>query len=177
MGTVFYDVGGAASNPLCNPSNATQRDLLSTKCVSESRFKTVASTNNQTESRLAIDGREPYGSSVSCLRTHLVRSRVATVRTLQYVLDGHMVQGVDLKFYRWYMQRGVQNYPKAYAALCELRNSRLQAARDLFYIHCLLYAEREIQTRHQPTVEIFTVSRNRRALQASFVVMFMQVLT
>ncbi|KAA8895488.1 H(+)-myo-inositol cotransporter [Sphaerosporella brunnea] len=73
---------------------------------------------------------------------------------------------------RWYMRRG--EYNKAYNSLCQLRNSRLQAARDLFYIHCLLHAERVIDTQHHRWVEMFTIPRNRRALQASFVVMFMQ---
>ncbi|KAI5859003.1 MFS sugar transporter [Tricharina praecox] len=75
---------------------------------------------------------------------------------------------------RWYMKHGTQYYKNAYDSLCQLRESRLQAARDLFYIHCLLHAEREIQNRHHRLFEIFSRPRNRRALQASFIVMFMQ---
>ena len=67
----------------------------------------------------------------------------------------------------WHMKRGAQYYKNAYDSLCQLRASRLQAARDLFYIHCLLYAEREIQSRHHRLFEVFSQARNRRALQAS----------
>ncbi|KAI5797789.1 MFS sugar transporter [Geopyxis carbonaria] len=73
---------------------------------------------------------------------------------------------------RWYIGRG--EYLKAFDALCQLRNSELQAARDLFYIHCLLHAEREIQKKRNRLVEMVRRPRNRRALQASIIVMFMQ---
>jgi len=51
-------------------------------------------------------------------------------------------------------------YAKAYASLLKLRNNKLQAARDLYYIHCQLEVEKEIigdsnyalpPTLHHPT--------------------------
>lgn len=50
----------------------------------------------------------------------------------------------------------------------------MQAARDLYYIHVLLEAEKEISQGHNKFLELFTVPRNRRAALASFIVMFMQ---
>lgn len=39
-------------------------------------------------------------------------------------------------FERWLIGKG--RYVDAYASLCRLRHSKLQAARDLFLIHALL---------------------------------------
>lgn len=73
------------------------------------------------------------------------------------------------------MKQGSDHYPQAYKALCQLRNSKLQAARDLFYIHCLLEAEKRTKGNHRNRIlELFMVHRNRRALQASLILMFMQ---
>jgi len=64
---------------------------------------------------------------------------------------------------------------KAYQSMCKLRYSKVQAARDVFYMHTLLEAENESMILGSNKVkEMFTVPRNRRAMQASEIVMFMQ---
>jgi MFS family permease len=59
---------------------------------------------------------------------------------------------------RWYMKKG--QYAKAYKSLISLRNNRLQAARDLYYIHSQLELEAEIIGRNTYLtrfVELFTI--------------------
>jgi len=74
---------------------------------------------------------------------------------------------------RWYMSKG--RHEKAYRSMCRLRYNKAQAARDVFYIYTLLEAENESLVLGQSKVkEMFTVPRNRRAMQASEIVMFMQ---
>ncbi|KAJ3487689.1 hypothetical protein NLI96_g3365 [Meripilus lineatus] len=73
---------------------------------------------------------------------------------------------------RWLMSKG--RYDKAYESLRRLRHSSLQAARDLYYIHVQLEAEREVFTGRNRFLELFTVPRNRRAAIGSLIVMFMQ---
>ena len=73
---------------------------------------------------------------------------------------------------RWLISKG--RYDKAYESIRRLRRSDIQAARDLYYIHVLLEAEKEIQTGRNLFLEMFTVPRNRRATLASGIVMFMQ---
>jgi len=73
---------------------------------------------------------------------------------------------------RWYMAKG--RYDKAYHSMCRLRYSKLQAARDVFYIHTLLEAESSMRLGQNKVLELITVPRNRRALVASEIVMFMQ---
>ncbi|KAI9775686.1 MAG: hypothetical protein M1839_000953 [Geoglossum umbratile] len=77
---------------------------------------------------------------------------------------------------RWYIKQG--RYEKAYKSLCRLRNTPLQAARDLYYIHAVLVAESKIAgdvgnyfTRF---IELFTIPRVRRATLASWTVMIAQ---
>lgn len=82
---------------------------------------------------------------------------------------------------RWYLKKG--RHVKAWKSLLRLRNTPLQAARDLFYIHCLLEQEDKmiqeaglnvngsVFTRF---IELFTIPRNRRATQASGIVMIAQ---
>ena len=66
-------------------------------------------------------------------------------------------------------------HEKAYRSMVRLRYNKVQAARDIFYMHTLLEAEKETSSLGQNKVkEMFTVPRNRRALQASEIVMFMQ---
>ncbi|EJT96801.1 hypothetical protein DACRYDRAFT_119866 [Dacryopinax primogenitus] len=76
---------------------------------------------------------------------------------------------------RWYLKKG--RVHDAYRSLCRLRNTELQAARDLYYIHSQLEAERELlqgSSYFTRAVELFTIPRVRRATLASFVVMIAQ---
>lgn len=74
---------------------------------------------------------------------------------------------------RWYMSKG--RHYMAYKSMCKVRFDKLQAARDVFYMHTLLEAEEEVRGRRKNIVlELLTVPRNRRALIASEIVMFMQ---
>jgi hypothetical protein len=70
-----------------------------------------------------------------------------------------------------------KQYRKAYESFKRLRNSELQAARDIYYVHCQLKAESEViggATYVSRFTELFTVPRVRRATLASFVVMIAQ---
>ncbi|RKF54862.1 putative metabolite transport protein YwtG [Golovinomyces cichoracearum] len=74
---------------------------------------------------------------------------------------------------RWYMSKG--KVANAYESMVQLRFNKVQAARDIFHIYTLLQAERTGAKLGQNKMkELFTVPRNRRALQASEIVMFMQ---
>ncbi|KAJ3881778.1 MFS sugar transporter [Lentinula edodes] len=73
---------------------------------------------------------------------------------------------------RWYISKG--RYREAYNSLARLRRHPIQAARDLYYIHILLEAEKDIMRNRNRFMELFTVPRVRRATLASFIVMFMQ---
>jgi hypothetical protein len=74
-------------------------------------------------------------------------------------------------------------HSQAYASLLRLRNSPLQAARDLYMIHATLETEREMLQQSGFSkqdnmfvrfMELFTVPRLRRATQASGIVMIAQ---
>lgn len=77
---------------------------------------------------------------------------------------------------RWYIKKGRMR--SAYNSLVVLRNSRLQAARDLFYIHSQIQEEQELIGK--PTnyvtrwIQLFTIPRIRRATLAAFTVMIAQ---
>lgn len=76
---------------------------------------------------------------------------------------------------RWLMKKG--RYSKAYKSLCRLRNTPLQAARDLYYVHAQLSVEADIIGKSNYVsrfIELFTIPRVRRATLASFVVMLAQ---
>ncbi|EXJ64595.1 hypothetical protein A1O7_00932 [Cladophialophora yegresii CBS 114405] len=82
---------------------------------------------------------------------------------------------------RWLMKKG--RHAKAYKALLRLRNSPLQAARDLYYIHAqlvqedILVEESAVATHGNiftRFIELFTIPRIRRATQASGIVMIAQ---
>src|SRR5260221_1835543 len=73
---------------------------------------------------------------------------------------------------RWLMKK--KRYHEAMKSLLRLRNSRLQAARDLYYIHVLLTEEEAVIRNRNLFLELFTVPRNRRARLASFIVLFIQ---
>ncbi|KAI8670296.1 MFS domain-containing protein [Fusarium keratoplasticum] len=82
---------------------------------------------------------------------------------------------------RWYLKKG--KHFKAWQSLLRLRNTPVQAARDLYYIYCLLEQEKalvhesglkvtsNVLTRF---VELFTIPRIRRATWASGIVMIAQ---
>jgi hypothetical protein len=65
-------------------------------------------------------------------------------------------------------------YEEAFLALKGLRNSKVQAARDLFLMDYLLGEEAEIMHDQRRFVELFTLGRCRRALTASVICMFLQ---
>lgn len=65
-------------------------------------------------------------------------------------------------------------YDKAYQVMCRLRYTKLQAARDVYYIYTLLEAETSMRLGQNKVLELITVPRNRRALLASEIVMFLQ---
>ena len=82
---------------------------------------------------------------------------------------------------RWLLKKG--KHAKAYKSLCRLRNSNLQAARDLYFIHAQLVQEEMLvdemgiaKTDNFFTrfFELFTIPRVRRATQASGIVMIAQ---
>jgi len=82
---------------------------------------------------------------------------------------------------RWLMKKG--RHAKAYKSLLRLRNTPLQAARELYYIHAQLIQE-EILVEESGVAktdnfftrftELFTIPRIRRATQASGIVMIAQ---
>lgn len=76
---------------------------------------------------------------------------------------------------RWLMKKN--RYRQAFTSLVRLRHNRVQAARDLFYIHTLLMEEAKIirgETYFKRAAELFTIPRVRRATVASGVVMLAQ---
>lgn len=76
---------------------------------------------------------------------------------------------------RWYIKKG--RYKDAFKSLCRLRNTPLQAARDLYYIHAQLLEEAAIIGHNNYVtrfIELFTIPRVRRATLASFTVMLAQ---
>ncbi|TEB24574.1 hypothetical protein FA13DRAFT_1305986 [Coprinellus micaceus] len=76
---------------------------------------------------------------------------------------------------RWLMKKN--RYQDAFKSFVRLRNSELQAARDMYYVHCQLQEEFKIlkgSTYIGRFIELFTVPRVRRATLASWVVMIAQ---
>jgi hypothetical protein len=76
---------------------------------------------------------------------------------------------------RWLMKKN--RYQEAYKSLCRLRFTRLQAARDLYYIHVQLEEEKKIiqgASYIQRFTELFTIPRVRRATLAASTVMLGQ---
>lgn len=82
---------------------------------------------------------------------------------------------------RWLMKKG--RVAKAYRSMVKLRNTPLQAARDVYYIHAqllyeeALFAESGLVKTSNIFVrfaELFTIPRLRRATQASGIVMIAQ---
>ena len=76
---------------------------------------------------------------------------------------------------RWYIKKG--RYGDAFKSLCRLRNTPLQAARDLYYIFAQIQEESDIIGKSNYVtrfIELFTIPRVRRATLASFTVMLAQ---
>ncbi|KAI1210457.1 uncharacterized protein F4807DRAFT_67183 [Annulohypoxylon truncatum] len=74
---------------------------------------------------------------------------------------------------RWYLTKN--RHLDAYKSICKLRYEKVQAARDLFYMDVLLQIENETLHLSQSKIkEFLTIRRNRNAMIASEVVMFMQ---
>lgn len=79
---------------------------------------------------------------------------------------------------RWYLTQN--RHWEAYRAMCYLRKSKIQAARDVFYAYVLLEAEARARNKSENgrgrsrLVQLFTVRRNRNAMIASSILMIMQ---
>ncbi len=76
---------------------------------------------------------------------------------------------------RWLIKKG--RYGAAYKSMLRLRNTPLQAARDLYYVHAQLIEESAIIGRSNYFTrffELFTIPRVRRATLASWTVMIAQ---
>ncbi|GAO16223.1 hypothetical protein UVI_02000060 [Ustilaginoidea virens] len=76
---------------------------------------------------------------------------------------------------RWYIKKG--RYRDAMRSLLRLRNSPVQAARDLYYIHVQLQVEKEFIGHGDYVnrfIDLFKIPRIRRATLASFIVMIAQ---
>ena len=70
---------------------------------------------------------------------------------------------------RWYMGKG--RHGDAFRSMVRLRHHKIQAARDIFYMHTLLETEKEMKKGRNRLVEMLTIPRIRRAAQASWIVM------
>ncbi|KAK6530106.1 hypothetical protein TWF694_003478 [Orbilia ellipsospora] len=73
---------------------------------------------------------------------------------------------------RWYLKRG--EVKKAYESLLRLRNHKIQAARDVFYMHYAIKVEEESQKGRNLILDFVKVPRVTRACLASTITMFMQ---
>ncbi|VVT44594.1 uncharacterized protein SAPINGB_P000468 [Magnusiomyces paraingens] len=73
---------------------------------------------------------------------------------------------------RWYLKKN--RIGDAYRSLCRYRSHRILAARDLYYMYLLTDISDKMNQGSNPLADIFKVGRNRRALYASQIVMFMQ---
>lgn len=76
---------------------------------------------------------------------------------------------------RWYIKKGLYN--KAYKSLKRLRNTEVQAARDLYYIYAQIQVENLLVKKTNYVtrfIQLFTIPRVRRATLASFTVMIAQ---
>ncbi|KAL1753722.1 hypothetical protein FB107DRAFT_249987 [Schizophyllum commune] len=76
---------------------------------------------------------------------------------------------------RWYMKHN--RYREAFKSFKRLRNTEIQAARDLYYVHRQLVEEFEVlkgSSYFKRLIELFTIPRVRRATLASGIVMLAQ---
>lgn len=76
---------------------------------------------------------------------------------------------------RWYIKK--KRYQEAYKSLVKLRNHKLQAARDLYYINKQIALEETIMPNTnylKRFMQLFTIPRIRRATLAAYIVMLAQ---
>lgn len=76
---------------------------------------------------------------------------------------------------RWLMKKG--RYQKAFRAFNRIRNTELISARELFYAHCQIVAEKEVyggKSLGGRVLELFTVPRIRRATVSSSIIVIAQ---
>lgn len=76
---------------------------------------------------------------------------------------------------RWLMKKG--RYMESYASFCRLRNSKIQAARDLYYAYAQLRITEHLAKNtsySRRLLDLFSVPRVRRATLGSFLVMIGQ---
>ncbi|KAI1474389.1 hypothetical protein K445DRAFT_346427 [Daldinia sp. EC12] len=76
---------------------------------------------------------------------------------------------------RWLMKKN--RYAEAWKSLVQLRNSPIQVARDIYYIHAQLAIEHQIVNKSNYATrftQLFTIPRVRRASIAAFTVMIAQ---
>ena len=75
--------------------------------------------------------------------------------------------------YRWLIQKN--KISKAYRSFRRIRNTDLQAARDLYYTYVGVQIEKKVNKNKNlfyQFYELFSVPRNRRATMATWIVMF-----
>lgn len=65
-------------------------------------------------------------------------------------------------------------FDKAYKSFIRLRNTPIQASRDMYYAYKLIEIEKKEREGKSLFKEFFFKKRNQRAAQSSFFVMFMQ---
>jgi len=111
----------------------------------------------------------PYDFASFRMRLRFLLSWISAVRLLPIYSPQELTD-----FGSWYMKKGPDRYTDAFNSLKRLRRTSIQSARGLFYIHCLITAERHIRTNHRRFSELISVPRNRRAMVASLIVMFLQ---
>lgn len=76
---------------------------------------------------------------------------------------------------RWLMKK--DRYPQAWKSLCRLRHNKIQAARDMYYVHVQLELERQVvkaDSYWRRFGELFKVPRVKRATLAASTVMLAQ---
>ncbi|KAJ5765350.1 hypothetical protein N7520_004909 [Penicillium odoratum] len=87
--------------------------------------------------------------------------------------DGNPIYGLN-----WRFMMGSAMIPAiivlTFVFSCPESPRWIQAARDMFYMHTLLEAENSMNLGRNSVMELITVPRNRRAMVASQIVMFMQ---
>ncbi|KIP10754.1 hypothetical protein PHLGIDRAFT_22040 [Phlebiopsis gigantea 11061_1 CR5-6] len=73
---------------------------------------------------------------------------------------------------RWLVSKG--RHADAFKSLLQLRNSSIEAARDIYYTSVMNSLDKQRQPSRNLFAELFGIRRNRRAAVASLLLMFMQ---